>query len=153
MKQYLYLILFGLSSINALAQSNSFCVSIHKNGQPEKVVAKFDSLYKPLGNIKLPDSISIGDAWFKNFRPAFMEHIKNSNLEWDTTTNVWIDLCCSPSGKVERVLYSARAISDQNRELRLVEAIELFAKSYTFPISTNQPFSQCGSFKFSPVKK
>ncbi|MCK9407583.1 MAG: hypothetical protein WCX28_00135 [Bacteriovoracaceae bacterium] len=153
MKPALCVILYILSSISVLAQDTTFCVSIHKDKQPEKLVAAYDSIYTPLGSIKLPDSVSIGTAWYQNFRPAFLEHVKNANIEWDTTTSVWIDLCCSPSGKIERVLYAARNLTDPNRELKFTKAIELFAKAYTFPISTQQRFSQCGSFKFMPEKK
>ena len=148
MKLYLVSLLLVVISMNAISQDNSFCVSILKDGQPEKVVAKFDSLYKPLGNIKLPDSISIGTAWYTHFRPAFLEHLKNANLEWDTTASAWVDLCCSPSGKIERVLYTVRGLKNSNGDLKFIEAVESFAKTYTFPISILTPYSQCGSFRF-----
>ena len=153
MKLAIALLLIVISSISTRAQNNSFCVVLEKEVHFQKVIAQFESLYTPLGSIDLPDSISIGKAWYGSFRPAFLECLKKSNLEWDDTTNVWIDLCCSPTGRIERVLYKTRGLSDPKRESIFDEAIESFAKGYVFPITIDKKFSQCGSFRFAPTKK
>jgi hypothetical protein len=153
MKLTIFLMAVVLSSTTIQAQNDSFCVVLEKEPEFRKVIAKFDSLYTPLSNIKLPDSVSIGKAWGLSFRPAFLEYLKNANLEWDDTTGVWIDLCCSSSGKIERVLYKTGGLSNPIRELKFNETVESFAKGYSFPITTAKTFNQCGSFRFLPNKK
>jgi hypothetical protein len=153
MKRQILILVIALSSAKLYAQDSSFCVSITRGGQPEKVMAHFDSLYPPLGNTKLPDSVTIPKAWYKNFTPAFLEFLTNSNLGLDSTAKVWVDLCCSPSGKIERVLYTSGGFPDINREKKFCEAVEHFVKSYTFPITINRPYNQCGSFSLRPNKK
>ena len=139
-----------LVSMEGSAQSNPFCLPIHKELQREAILAKFDSLYMPAGEFMSADTIPI--AWYEGFRPAFEKHIASVNIPWNTTTNVWIDLCCAPSGRIERVLYASKGLADPMLEKQFCEAVEAFAKDYVFPLSADKRFSQCGTLRFGQKK-
>jgi hypothetical protein len=130
------------------AQATPFCVAMHKD--PKRVLsqAHFDWLYTPAGEFMSADTIPV--AWYQGFRPAFEKYIATVNLPWDSAqvTKVWVDLCCSPSGRIERVLYSSMGLNDVNLEKRFCDAIESFAKDFVFPLTADRPFSQCGSLQF-----
>jgi hypothetical protein len=93
-------------------------------------------------------------AWYRGFRPAFEKYIETINLPWDTTqvTKVWMDLCCSPSGKIERVLYASKGLTDPSLERRFCDSVESFAKGFIFPLTADRPFSQCGTLQFGKKK-
>lgn len=137
-------------SLNSWAQVEQFCLPLHKQANPEQVKARIDSLYQQAGYLMSGDSIGI--AWYKGFRPAFEKYIASADLPWDTTTNVWIDLCCLPSGEIERTLYSSKGFTDPILEKRFSEALQSFASTYVFPLRASKRFSQCGTLRFGAKK-
>lgn len=150
MKLYILFLATTLVTMECAAQATPFCVAIGKD--PQRVLSHIDSLYTPAGKFMSADTIPV--AWYQGFRPAFEKYVATVNLPWDSTkvTKVWIDLCCSSSGRIERVLYSSMGLNDVNLEKRFCDAIESFAKDFVFPLTADRPFSQCGSLQFGKKK-
>ena len=144
--------MFFFLIIGCQKQEDSFCISVTDDGIVDSItIAKYDSIYTQLGNMKFQDSLIISNSWYRNFAPAFIKHIINANIPWDKTVSIWIDLCCSSDGNIERVLYGSRDLTDSNLEEQFCKSVESFASTYTFPVKINKRYSQCGSFRFGPT--
>jgi len=152
MKLYILFFATTLVTIECVAQASPFCVAMHKDSQRVLSQAHFEWLYTPAGEFMSADTIPV--AWYRGFRPAFEKYIETINLPWDTTqvTKVWMDLCCSPSGKIERVLYASKGLTDPSLERRFCDSVESFAKGFIFPLTADRPFSQCGTLQFGKKK-
>ena len=150
---YLKLLLSLIFLLNiSYGQTESVTIALESIPNFQTVIAGYESLYVPLGTLKLPDTTTVSNVWFNQFRPEFVKFVSDSKIQWDTTTRVWISFCCSPEGKIQKVLFKSRSISDQGKEKRFTEIVDEFSKNYTFPVVVSKQFSQCGSLKFESSK-
>jgi hypothetical protein len=94
---------------------------------------------------------SISSAWYRSFLPAFERQIQAANLVWPETTFIWVDLCCEPSGKVERVLMLSQKLKDDDLGRAFQKELSTFAETYVFPLRADKRYSQCGTLMF-PLK-
>ena len=109
-------------------------------------VGEFEAVYAQAGTFLPGDSIS--KAWYHSFRPAFERQIDSAKFAWPDTTFIWVDLCCSSTGKIEHVLYVSRDLDHGAQGKKFQTELESFARGYIFPLTANKKYSQCGTFRF-----
>jgi hypothetical protein len=150
MKLVLLVLLVAIVPVICLCQGTSLVVWVDTSAVAKKAtMTLYDSLYTPAGSFLSGDSI--GSAWYGSFRPAFEQRIQDAHLMWPETTQVWIDLCCDSSGKVEHVLLRSKQLKNDEFGAIFQKELSTFVRGYVFPLRADKRYSQCGTLKF-PVK-
>ena len=150
MKRAMLILMIALIPGICLSQGTSLVVWLDTSATKAKAVMdSYDSLYAPAGSFLQGDSIAA--AWYGSFRPAFEKQIQDTHLAWHETTFVWIDLCCDPSGNVERVLMRSKKLRDDDLGRAFQKELSTFCQGYVLPLRAEKRYSQCGTLRF-PVK-
>lgn len=135
-------------------QSNVLFIPLHEikdSTEEKKTFKEFEKDYQPAGSFLNGDSIS--NAWFNSFYPKLKKIVSDSMSVIDKETKLWIDLGCTPNGKIEKIIYFSNDLYTQNLDKRFQFLLTQFLENYSFPLKSEKRYSQCGSFRFQPTKK
>jgi len=145
-KCFVFLIILPCLLYGCNRPSSPFCIGIQDKSDPKGVVGYYDSLYNPAGTFLSRDSIPV--AWYDDFRPQFEKRFADIRFQWGRETRIWLNLCCSPQGKIEHALYHSSSFASPEVEQRFSQEAENFLKGFTFRLRAQKPYSQCGTLIF-----
>ncbi len=147
MKANLFIVLFVSTSLTLLGQQQNFSIRADSAGViRQSVRAQYDSLYTNSANLAARDSI--GSAFVSNFCPALRDRLQAAAFSWRDTTYIWINLFCSPTGKVEHAVYLSKQLPYDGQGAVFQKVIDDFLRDYTLGVAAERGYSQCGTLRF-----
>ena len=100
--------------------------------------------YIPTNKFVSTDSIT--SAWFDDFYPKFKKFIINKKLNGGKDYNLWMELGCSNSGSVEKIIYKLMNADIDENKVALENALREFFKTYKYSLALGAKYRQCGNF-------
>lgn len=156
MKKILFLIIAILFSINSYAQTAMTTKEAEEKGIG---ISYLDSFYYDGGHADT--SKAVFGANINEFVQAYYQLIrdigaflKENNFVFNEPTSGWHRIYFDKSGKIDYYLYLFKddQLSDEQKAV-FAQLINEFIKDYSFPLSADVNFAQCGSVRYMPPKE